>query len=743
MVIIRVLLACLDYIVYSLAKWIMYVIFDLSNLTTSSELLNSIYQRVYLILAIFMAFKLSFSFFKYLVSPESMRDDKQGIAALFKNVMIMLAALIAIPAILFGTSKNGNGEGGLLARAQKAFLPMVPRIILGIDSGDSGAKASDDSLEQASEEMALAALKAFFTPAVYGEDDQNIIKKCKNVSSKDDVPQIERISDIVSLVNETCKSGFSIKLGIFNIGAARYYYYSYTYIASLIVGIILDVSLLGLCIDVAKRVFKIIVLQVVAPIPIMSLIDPGAASEKGRFGKWLKMLTSTYLELFIKLGVLYAIVLLIQKIVEDGLFSNFPKFTDHPIRALFLTVALIIGLFQFAREAPKFISDALGVDASSGGGMMGKMAKGLGGAAAGFAGGALQGNAMAGAVSGARESYNAKPGETGNAFHKGSETAARIQTGDDKREVGFGASMMRRVGAGRGYSSRGFQEVKGKADTDEKRAQAAELSASQAQSDAGKADQMVAKYRNAADAAQRGADRASALNDSFNRSGSSFGSWLGTQSGDVQAELAAAGVTDAAGLRSYVASKAQAAKTAHGQHTAATINAQNKHAAASQAQAAASQARTTADKSAKARDKYKNEMGRYNISERNTGGIAGLGERAGYAARHGIHDAGRAVVNGAEQIRGVGAVVRTIDSAHQQHMLNQFEDGTRANNVVDTVDSGGNPVQISERDARIAARHELDEIGTAQGAIADFGQSLGFENSDGHIGANPEPPTGA
>ena len=115
--IIRELLAYADMIIYSLVKWVLYIIFDLTSLTTSSEVLNGVYSRIYIILGVFMAFKLSFSFFQYIVNPDAMMDKKQGIAKLFQNVVIMLAALILIPTLLFGS----NGSGALINRAQNTW----------------------------------------------------------------------------------------------------------------------------------------------------------------------------------------------------------------------------------------------------------------------------------------------------------------------------------------------------------------------------------------------------------------------------------------------------------------------------------------------------------------------------------------------------------------------------------------------------------------------------------------------
>ena len=53
---IRIIFASIDYLIYSLIKVVLFGIFDLSSLTTSSGILNGIYSRIYVILGIFMAF---------------------------------------------------------------------------------------------------------------------------------------------------------------------------------------------------------------------------------------------------------------------------------------------------------------------------------------------------------------------------------------------------------------------------------------------------------------------------------------------------------------------------------------------------------------------------------------------------------------------------------------------------------------------------------------------------------------
>lgn len=423
--IVRSLFSALDSMVYGLINWILYGVFDLANLTTSSEVLNGIYSRIYVILGVFMAFKLCFSFFGYILDPESMvGKSEKSVPKLLMNAGIMLAALVVLPTILFN---NGEG-GGLLNRAQNAFLPMLPRVLLGINENSGltvGNSNNTNSIDDAADVMALSTLQAFFLPP------DELDELCGE-GTLDKTPAITSIGDFTSNVNLTCnKTG----TGIAGIGATRYYLYSYLWGISTIVGILMVFMLLGISIDVAKRVFKMIILQIVAPIPIMTLIDPKSKTKDGTFGKWLSMLISTFLDIFIKLGILYVVLMMIQLIVSKGLFTNFPEFTDQPLRAAYLIVFLILGLIFFAKEAPKFIKDSLGIK-DSGAGM------GVGfGAAAGALGGLIAGRGLSGAMTGAVAGATADPKVGG--YAAGRDLAGQLRTGDKNWKGGFANTLSR------------------------------------------------------------------------------------------------------------------------------------------------------------------------------------------------------------------------------------------------------------------------------------------------------------
>lgn len=357
--ILRGIFGFLDKLVYGLIKWILYGIFDLSSISTNSEVFSGIYGRIYVILGIFMAFKLSFSFFQYIIDPDSMTGkSEKGVSKLFMRVFIMLFALMALPAILFGQ----NGSRGLLSRAQDAFLPVLPRLIFGTESvgGTNSSSGVTTTVEQTATELSVVALRGFFSPS------KDLDSAC-GAGTYDQTPEIETMEDFEKNLKTTC----TVKgTGFIGIGATKYYKYSYMPFVSTVVGLLIAVLLLAITLDIAKRIFKMIILEVIAPVPIMSLIDP-KGSKDGAFSHWVKNLTSTFLDIFLKLGLVYLIIVLIHLIVNandsGGLFTNFPTFQEDGFRSTYLTILLILGLIFFAKEAPKFIKDSLGMKDNGGG----------------------------------------------------------------------------------------------------------------------------------------------------------------------------------------------------------------------------------------------------------------------------------------------------------------------------------------------------------------------------------------
>ena len=410
---LRGVLASIDKLVFSLLSWIIEGIFNLSSLAVNVDFVQSIYKRIYIILAIFMVFKLTFSFLKYLVSPDAMTDKEQGVGKLAARVVTMVVMLIAFPILVFQPVK-GMGNRTILQILQDGVVKTLPRIILGTKIDERKDSSSEINAKSNGEQLALSMLKSFYYPSVCpggAAEDKKYESECNSYfqggsgsvqmeiasegiwSGGTGITEIKSLSDFEESVKEQLAKS-----------SDKAYAWNYMWPLTTITGILLIVIMLGISIDVAVRAFKLIILQMMAPIPIMSYIDP-KASKEGAFSAWLKSFVSTYIDLFVKLGTVYLILLLAQALFSDQLFAK----TDFKgLSFLYVRVFLIIGLFQFAKSAPKFIKDALGIK-DNGGGFMDSL-KTLG-AAAGLAGGAVLGGigGMASGIAAAKASGSKNP----------------------------------------------------------------------------------------------------------------------------------------------------------------------------------------------------------------------------------------------------------------------------------------------------------------------------------------------
>lgn len=414
---LRGVLASIDKLVFSLLGWIIEGIFNLSTLAVNVDFVQSIYKRIYIILAIFMVFKLTFSFLKYLVSPDAMTDKEQGVGKLAARVVTMVVMLIAFPILAFQPVK-GMQNRTILQILQDGLVKTLPRIILGTKIDESNNSSSEIKAKSNGEQLALSMLKSFYYPSVCpggAAEEEKYASECDSyfqggsgsvemeIDSKTlwkggtGITEIKSLSDFEESVKEQLAKS-----------SDKAYAWNYMWPLTTITGILLIVIMLGISIDVAVRVFKLMILQMMAPIPIMSYIDP-KASKDGAFNAWLKSFVSTYIDLFVKLGTVYLILLLAQALFSDQLFA---KTNFKGLSFLYVRVFLIIGLFQFAKSAPKFIKDALGIK-DNGGGFMDSL-KTLG-AAAGLAGGTAIG-AVGGLAGGAASGYAAARAAGNNKF---------------------------------------------------------------------------------------------------------------------------------------------------------------------------------------------------------------------------------------------------------------------------------------------------------------------------------------
>ena len=405
----RWIVGSIDYFIYSIIEFITQGIFDLSSLRVHIGIIDSFRNRIYAILGVIMLFKLTISFFQLMFDPDKVLDSKKGVRKIFTNVFIVIIIIMLLP-----TAFN------ILYRAQKVFLPVLPRILFAEEKTSNNV---DETVKKNSNQMSLILLRSFFSPR---RDANN------NYASVDGTKEIESIKEFSEKIIENDNSGF--------LGFGSHYRYEYKWPLSTIVGAIKVFLLFSITLKVAIRVFKMIILEMIAPIPVLSLLDTSDKKDQA-FYSWLRTLISTFLDIFLSLGTIYIVLYFINALATDKLFIDYGAaegLKEDPMRLAYLKVILILGLLKFAKDIPGFVKSIIGVKddnkelSATIGGIVGGMTGTALGAVGGLVGGRSLTGALTGAVAGARTGYtNGKKGtSTLEAYKSGGSLATQIRTGN-------------------------------------------------------------------------------------------------------------------------------------------------------------------------------------------------------------------------------------------------------------------------------------------------------------------------
>lgn len=434
--ILRNILALLDRIVYQLLIWICELFFNVSESEIfSGSTIIKFFDRIFLIVGVFMLFKLAFSLLNSIVNPDMLTDKEKGFGKIItRSLIVIILIVILIPT---GDQKFKNNPptdekitstydykikthgllfGTLYTLQDKVVKDnIIGKIVLGV-SPNTTSESQQDDFKNVGSDMATTVLNAFFYP---------------NADCKSTVEPIASLDEFMSKLNNECT---------ITDGNAKRYSYSYMPLISTLVGGVLVFIILSFTIDIAIRTVKLGVLRLLAPIPIISYIDPKSAKD-GAFANWVKNLTSTYLDLFLRLILIYFGIFLVSEVCQN-IKVLLPK--SASIIDILTQILLIIGIFFFIKMAPKFFKDIFGIK-DQGNGSIG-LAGMLGGAAAllGGAGLAGAGSAMIGNLSAASDAA-AQGKSFGGGWSQGRDLAAQIRSGDKNARGGIMNKMQDRL----------------------------------------------------------------------------------------------------------------------------------------------------------------------------------------------------------------------------------------------------------------------------------------------------------
>ena len=331
--ILRKILIGIDFVVYGLVEQVLQTIVDLSNVQIFTDVaINEFSRRIYIILGLVMVFKVMMSFIQILINPDSMSDKEKGAGNILKRVVIALALIVFVPSI-FKMARDVQGY----------VLPIIPKVILGIESSDTAT----DPISQSNIGSAMAwySFLPFFDYANETCDTGTIQKIVSNDTTDYEINSVGAALNHIT-DKDACNNGG--------------YKYTHKYLVSTLVGAYLLFSLVQIAIQIAIRALKLGICEFVAPIPIASYIDP--KTSKSTFDKWVSTSIKVYLDLFIQLIAVYFVVFVFITIFDNASISSIVSSAGNNWwRASLIVLFIIVGLLKFVKEFPKFLSGLLGI----------------------------------------------------------------------------------------------------------------------------------------------------------------------------------------------------------------------------------------------------------------------------------------------------------------------------------------------------------------------------------------------
>lgn len=396
---LRTFLGFLCKIIYPMITnlWDLFVALTNAQIFNSngSGIVNEIYKRVGLLLGIIMLFRVIFSLIQMLINPDIFTDKEKGVAQLVKKGIVVIVLLGFTPT-LFSTAFKIQGK--------IIDENILGRLILGTSDSSSmdnfGSifstnlfrtfyRLNSDAPEKAAEkcpsyDLVLAELKDYNSldlidtclttkfPYPYQFDDTSL-----SATSKDEE---------LYVIDFDINGFFAVAVGGFVLWIMVMY-----------------------CIYLGARIVQLAFLQVVAPVAIISYLAP---SKDNGLVKWAKICLSTFLDVFIRISIIYFVSLIICLLYDNSSGEGLALLEETTGASgtllTMVVIAVILGLLMFAKKVPDLIGEifpSLGV----GKGKLGfgiswkKMTEGMLGwkqitGAGKFAAGGVAGAAVGGAI---------------------------------------------------------------------------------------------------------------------------------------------------------------------------------------------------------------------------------------------------------------------------------------------------------------------------------------------------------
>lgn len=288
-----------------------------------TDIVELIYKRIWLILGIFMLFRLTFTFIQMLVSPSMILDSDKGVGSIIKKI-ILIIILLAITPTLF--------KEAYVLQSKIVESDIISRIILG---------TSNSSIDNYGPQFSHMLFSSFY----YKEPSVNYSGGiCTDNFYEHGLP--EQIYETNSI---------SYASNCLNEKSGEKYVTHFDGITALLVGGFVLWVLVMYVVTLGMRVAKLAFLEIIAPIPIISHLAPGKQTP---LSKWGKQCLMTFLDLFVRITIISFALLLIIQLSESNIddLLGVDATIDESL-VIWVKIVIILGILLFAKKAPDLIKE--------------------------------------------------------------------------------------------------------------------------------------------------------------------------------------------------------------------------------------------------------------------------------------------------------------------------------------------------------------------------------------------------
>ncbi|MBR2833045.1 MAG: hypothetical protein IKE75_01175 [Bacilli bacterium] len=393
---IRGVLVWFDSVIYERIPDLYKLMLYLANIDVVSNNVpvQALIQRIYILVGVFMLFKLSFSIMNYIVNPDAFSDQSKGFTNLIKRVMIAIVLLVSIPWIF---------KQFYVVQAQIIKSGILPRLVLGdsaansdINSRKKKGSVNNNELENTIESSAKDVEFLLYGPFYslnYKADD---LKACtpepgspsKHIFGTKDMAGDEACLNAVATLMDgdstiiasdvnirdffrNTKDGGVDQRNFSQFGDLASWTLSngqfainYNPIISTLCGGYLVFLLLSFCIDMAGRIFRLLFLQILSPIAVISSVDPTSSTD--RLKEWATECLKVWISLFLRMLIIFLIIQLVR-VITNTIYSDSFKIEGYSNSngiPVWIYIFLIIGIFNAAGKIPELIEKATGLKLS-------------------------------------------------------------------------------------------------------------------------------------------------------------------------------------------------------------------------------------------------------------------------------------------------------------------------------------------------------------------------------------------